>query len=365
MDSNNGILDLNIAGYSPMSSFYQIALDLPMTEDKSRIVKSSRRNIENIIRSIDERMLFIVGPCSISDPESALEYAIKLSKLSKKVDSKIVLVMRTYFEKPRTTVGWTGLINDPDLNGTKDINKGLRLSRFILLQILGRDISCATEYLDPFIPQYNSDLISWAAIGARTVESPIHRQLASGLSMPVGFKNGTSGRVDVAVNAILSAREPQNFPGIDMYNTPSTVHTKGNKCTHLVMRGGLKPNYSSIHIKKAQELLHKASISVENGINETIMVDCSHANSQKDYTRQAIVFQEIMKQRIGGTKRKGNKNLIGIMMESHLYEGSITIPNNLTNFDKSILKYGVSVTDACLGWDDTKHLILDAYKSLH
>ena len=353
MNLNNETSDIRVEEYLPLISAYQVMTDLPKTVGGSEVVKTSRQDIETILSSKDNRMLFIVGPCSISDSESALEYAARLSELSSEVNDKIVLVMRTYFEKPRTTVGWKGLINDPDFNGTNDINKGLHISRSILLKILDYGVACATEYLEPFTPQYNSDLISWAAIGARTVESPQHRQLASGLSMPVGFKNGTSGQIGVAINAALAARLPHTFSGITKYGTAASIKTKGNPFTHVILRGGLEPNYSSSNIKKTLKLLQKA------GLYGAIMVDCSHGNSQKDYKKQIIVFEDVLKQRVNG-----NKGIIGVMIESNIYEGSQNIPNDLTNFDKSTLEYGVSCTDGCLGWDDTKSLIKDAYKTL-
>ena len=320
----------------------------PISNKISEVVIKGRNEIENIIKGNDKRLLFIVGPCSIHDETAGLEYASRLSEIAKIVSKEILVVMRVYFEKPRTTVGWKGLINDPNLDGSFDISNGLKRSREFLLKVNELGIPVATEFLDPFIPQYLADLVSWGAIGARTSESQTHREMASGLSVPVGFKNGTGGSNQIAIDAIISASSPHTFLGIDLDGNASIVHTKGNEVCHLVLRGGSNgPNYDEKSVKEAENQMKKS------GLDPKIIIDCSHANSNKDHKKQPIVFENILTQKL-----KGNKSIVGLMLESHINEGnqSLSDPNNL--------KYGVSITDACINWETTNDLITDAQKKL-
>jgi len=293
-------------------------------------------------------LLIITGPCSIHDEAAALEYAGRLNKLRKEVEKNLFLVMRVYFEKPRTNIGWKGMINDPWLDGSCDIESGLRKARNLLLKITEMGLPTATEMLDPITPQYIADLICWSAIGARTTESQTHREMVSGLSMPVGLKNGTDGDLMVAINGILAAGSPQQFIGIDFKGRTSIVKTRGNPWTHIVLRGGNRPNYDSVSIKLALNLLKK------NRLNEIVMVDCSHDNSGKDYTMQPLVWQDVINQRIDG-----NDAITGLMIESNLFEGS-----QVNTGDHSTLKYGISITDACISWETTEMMILSAYSHM-
>ncbi len=315
---------------------------LPMTEIANRTVVTGRDAISGILKQTDPRLLVVVGPCSIHDPRVALEYASRLNVLRKEIEDQFCIVMRVYFEKPRTTVGWKGLIYDPHLNGSDDIQTGLRQARELLLQITGMGLPAATEFLDPVVPQYIADLVSWAAIGARTTESQTHRQMASGLSMPVGFKNGTDGSLQIAIDAMHSAMRPHSFLGIDQDGFTSIVRTTGNPDGHVVLRGGrLRTNYDAESIREAAESLKKA------GLPEVLMVDCSHANSLKQHAKQEEVWRSLIEQRVAGTKA-----ITGVMIESNLQEGSQAIPKNLSE-----LRHGVSVTDACIGWDVTERLL--------
>ena len=310
-------------------------------------VKNTRITIRNIINGDSDKKLFIVGPCSIHNVTEALEYGKRLKKIANKVKDKILIVMRVYFEKPRTTVGWKGLINDPDLDNSFDVNKGLILARQLLLNLNTIGIPCAYEVLDTITPQYISDLISWGAIGARTTESQVHRQLVSGLSMPVGFKNGTGGNIKIARDAILSARYAHCFMGITNTGEPAICKTKGNLSCHLILRGSSDaPNYSEQHIEKSIKLLD------EHKLPRAIMVDCSHGNSRKDHTKQKVVLKNIMNQ------IKANKHIIGVMIESNIYEGH----QKLT--DPAALAFGVSITDSCINIIETESIILDAYNDL-
>jgi 3-deoxy-7-phosphoheptulonate synthase len=292
--------------------------------------------------------LVITGPCSIHDTGAALAYAERLKSLSEKVQETLFPVMRVYFEKPRTTVGWKGLINDPYLDGSCDMNEGLRRTRRLLLDIVEMGLPTATEMLDPITPQYIAGLVCWSAIGARTTESQTHREMASGLSMPVGFKNCTDGGLDNAINAIIAAGSPQSFLGIDPQGRSSVVSTTGNPCTHIVLRGGKRPNYDSVSIREVLEKL------AQKGLVGTVMVDCSHANSHKRYIEQTVVWKDVLTQRI-----QGNDAIIGMMLESNLEEGRQDISE-----DPQALRYGVSVTDACISWETTEQLILDAHRQL-
>lgn len=350
----NGTIDRNVKDYQTLMSPRQLLTDLPRTDAMTQTVQHGRASIRNILDGTDSRKFVIVGPCSIHDAEVAHDYAAKLKEVSDAVSDRIVVIVRSYFEKPRTNLGWKGLIYDPHLNGAGDIKDGLYISRRILMDNLEIGLPCATEYLETFTPQYNSDLVSWAAIGARTTESPQHRQLASGLSMPVGFKNSTQGDISVAVNAILSSNGEHSFLGIDGYGAPSVVRTTGNPYTHIVIRGSnTGANYDSQSVQDIQAML------AEEDLPPNVVIDCSHGNSEKDYSKQPAVFEEILKQ-----IRDGNDRIVGIMLESNINAGSQKIPSDLTGFDKSALEYGVSVTDSCIDWDTTASLLKAAHKNL-
>jgi 3-deoxy-7-phosphoheptulonate synthase len=316
--------------------------EMPMTEAANQTVVESRRIISAILKNHDPRLLVVVGPCSIHDPRSALEYARRLDALRRELADQLYIVMRVYFEKPRTTIGWKGMIYDPHLNGSDDIQTGLKMARSLLLEITGMGLPAATEFLDPVVPQYIADLVSWAAIGARTTESQTHRQMASGLSMPVGFKNGTDGGLQIAIDAMKSAMTPHSFLGIDLDGYTSIVRTSGNPDGHVVLRGGrLSSNYDADSIRVATEALAKA------GLPTGLMVDCSHANSNKQHGRQEEVWHSLIAQRLAGSP-----SLIGAMIESHLFEGAQAMATQL-----DLLKYGVSITDACLGWEVTERML--------
>ena len=326
----------------PSPEFYQ--KKYPSSEQQTSLIKESRKTIENIIEGKDSRLLLLMGPCSIHDTKAGIKYAEKLKELADKVSKKIYIVMRVYFEKPRTTVGWKGLINDPDLNGSYNIPKGIEIAREFLSEVTRIGLPTATEFLDPFTPQYIGDLVSWGAIGARTAESQTHRQMASGLSMPIGFKNGTGGSVQLAIDGMIACNGEHAFLGIDDDGKTSIVITKGNKANHVILRGGASgPNYDKDSINEAQELLKK------NNLEPNIVVDCSHGNSNKDHNRQPIVFKDILDQRVNG-----NDKIIGIMLESNINPGS----QSLGNIED--LKYGVSITDKCVGWEKTEEIILEA-----
>ena len=310
--------------------------DLPISEAAAELVVSTRKAIADILHHGDKRLLVIIGPCSIHDPAAALEYAQKLLPLKKQYEKELLIVMRVYFEKPRTTVGWKGLINDPHLDGTFDINFGLRQARQLLLTLNDMGMPASTEFLDMITPQYYADLISWGAIGARTTESQVHRELASGLSCPVGFKNGTDGNLKIAIDAIGAASHPHHFLSVTKAGHSAIVHTAGNPDCHVILRGGKEPNYSAEHVRDAVAQLIKA------GVSPRLMVDCSHANSRKDYTRQMEVAQDVAAQ-----IRNGEQNIMGVMVESHLVEGRQDKPET----------YGQSITDACIGWDTTEEML--------
>ena len=319
----------------------------PISNEIASVVSNSRKNIENILDRKDKRMFVIVGPCSIHDEVSCLDYAKRLKKLSDEVNNTLLIVMRVYFEKPRTTVGWKGLINDPNLDGTYDIENGLKRARNFFIEVNNLGLGCGTEFLDPISPQYYADLVSWGAIGARTTESQTHRQMASGLSMPIGFKNSTTGDCQIAADAIVSCSSEHSFLGIDDVGKASIIHTTGNKYGHIILRGGKVPNYEAGHVKEATELL------TDNSLPKNIVIDCSHGNSNKDHKKQPIVFENIINQRING-----NKNIVGVMIESHINAGNQKL-NNPADLD-----YGVSITDACVDWNTTEKILLDAHKKL-
>ena len=337
----------NVLEATPLIAPRQLKANLPISDNVTRVVLNTRQAIRDIIHGRDtQRLLMVVGPCSIHDIEAGYDYAQKLAAVAKAVENELVIVMRTYFEKPRTTVGWKGLINDPHLDGRCDIETGLGIARKLMLRINELGLPCASELLDPVTPQYTADLISWAAIGARTTESQTHREMASGLSMPVGFKNGTDGGLDVALNAMISASHPHSFLGINPDGITSVIKTAGNPDRHIVLRGGGgKTNYSPEDIARAADKV------LAMGIKRPVMVDCSHGNTNKDYTLQATVCREVVKQ-----VKAGQKAVMGVMMESNLKPGKQSWKE-----DGSLkLEYGISITDACIGWEETKSLLLDA-----
>ena len=340
--------DINISNFKALSEPLELRASLRRTRKITNFVIETREMIRQIIEGKLNKKLFIIGPCSIHNVGEALEYGKQLKKIADKVEEKILVVMRVYFEKPRTTVGWKGLINDPNLDNSFDVNKGLYMARKLLLELNGIGIPCGYEVLDTITPQYISDLISWGAIGARTTESQVHRQLVSGLSMPVGFKNGTGGSIKIARDAILSAQYPHCFMGIKLTGKPAICKTKGNKSCHLILRGGSKsPNYSAEYIRESENLLD------EYNIPKAIMVDCSHGNSRKDHTKQKEVLKDVISQ-----IKNNNTSIIGVMIESNINEGNQKLANI------SELRYGVSITDACINIEETEKLVLDAYKSL-
>jgi 3-deoxy-7-phosphoheptulonate synthase len=341
--------DANIVGMLPLIAPAALVRAYPQPAATAEHVIRSRDAIGQILRGEDDRLIVIVGPCSIHRPDAALEYARKLKAVADEVKDRILVIMRVYFEKPRTTIGWKGLINDPHLDDTFDIETGLRLARQILLDINQVGLPTATEMLEPITPQYISDLISLASIGARTTESPTHRQLASGLSMPVGFKNSTEGSLDIAINAMKSAQTRHRFLGIDQDGNTCVVTTRGNDFIHLILRGGRTgPNYSAENLAEAAALLQAADLP------QGLVVDCSHANSNKDYQQQSIVWNDVIEQRVGG-----NKNIVGLMLESNLKSGKQALGD-----DPSQLEYGISITDGCIGFDETEVLLRDAWRRL-
>lgn len=340
--------DVNVRAFETLISPDTLKNELPMTEASIATVIESRATIARILNGEDHRLLVITGPCSIHDETAALDYAEKLNRLSRKVADQIYIVMRVYFEKPRTTVGWKGLINDPGMDGSCDMATGLRRARKLLLDITKMGLPAGTEMLDHITPQYIAGLVSWAAIGARTTESQTHREMASGLSMPVGFKNCTDGGLVNAFNAMVAARSPQSFLGIDPEGRASIIKTKGNPGVHVVLRGGERPNYDSVSIGEAVDQLKARNLS------QAIVVDCSHANSRKKFEGQAVVWKDVLHQRLAG-----NNALVGMMLESNLKEGSQScVP------DPAELEYGVSVTDECVSWETTEELILFAHNQL-
>lgn len=331
--------DLNVAGIKPLIPPAILQDELPLTDSIKKHVIWGRRQANNIIYGSDDRLLVIVGPCSIHDYDGAIDYARRLKPIADKMKDDLCVVMRVYFEKPRTTVGWKGLINDPSLDGTYSINKGLRLGRKILLEINQIGLHAACELLDTISPQFFADLVTWAAIGARTTESQIHRELASGMSMPVGFKNGTDGRVGIAIDAIRAAAHPHHFMGVTKQGLSAIIATKGNVHTHVVLRGSNNgPNYSEKHVADAAQSLINANLS------PLLMVDCSHGNSSKVAKNQIVVAKDLAVQ-----MSKGSKFIMGVMIESNIIEGRQDIPKE----GPSGLKYGQSITDACICFDDT------------
>lgn len=345
----NRIQDLHVKRLQPLPPPKSLKKDIPASPEARRTVLKAREEIVNILERRDSRLLVLVGPCSIHDPKAAIEYAERLNNLRTHYAEKMLIVMRVYFEKPRTTIGWKGMLYDPFLDGSYQIDEGLRRGRKLLAEINESGLAAGTELLDPITPQYIDDLICWSAIGARTTESQTHRQMASGLSMPVGYKNSTTGSLQVAIDAMVSARHPHHFIGVDQNGKTAVVSTTGNNLGHMVLRGGsARPNYESTSIQEAVERMEK------NDLRSNIMVDCSHANSGKQYEQQEVVWKSIIQQRASG-----NTSLIGIMLESNLFEGNQKIPKDL-----SLLKYGVSITDACVSFETTERLLEYAWDEL-
>ena len=341
--------NLRVSTFVRLSPPRALKAALPAGEAANAAVVAGRERIAAIVAGRDPRLLVVVGPCSIHDPQGAMEYARRLAAVRDDVADRIEVVMRVYFEKPRTAIDWKGLINDPQLDGSEDIETGLRVARALLLEIAALGLPAATEFLDPIVPQYIDDLVSWAAIGARTTESQTHREMASGLSMPVGFKNATDGGLQVAVDAMRAAMAPHSFLGIDPDGVTSIVRTTGNPVVHVVLRGGAaRPNYDAESIREAEDRIAAA------GIEPAIVVDCSHANSGREPARQEDVWRSVLAQRAAGTR-----SLIGLMLESNLVEGRQPFPR-----PRAEVQPGLSITDPCLGWEATERLLRDAHAAL-
>ncbi len=336
------VRDRRIERVVPLQPPTEILSDLPLTGEQEATVLRSRSDIVNILRRTDDRLLVVVGPCSVHDVEAAVEYAHRLAQVAPELRDDLCLAMRVYFEKPRTTTGWKGMINDPHLDGSGDVNAGLHMARGLLLEVLSLGLGTGSEFLDPITPQYISDAVTWAAIGARTTESQIHRNLASGLSMPVGFKNGTAGNVGIAVDAVRAAASPHAFTGVTLDGTPAILHTRGNQDAHVILRGGREaPNYDAAAIETTLEALRAA------GLPERVVIDASHDNSGKDPARQPDVVADV-----AGQISDGNDAIVGVMLESFLVAGR----QDLAPGEE--LVYGQSITDACMGWEATT-LVLD------
>ncbi len=341
--------NLKVASITPIIAPADLRQVFPISEESSEFVSASRSQVKNIIRNRDHRLMAVVGPCSIHDPKGAIEYASRLARLAEEIADQIFVVMRLYFEKPRTTIGWKGLINDPDMNGTHQISKGLGIARNLLCDITRMMLPIATEMLDPITPEYLADHLTFGAIGARTTESQTHREMASGLSFPIGFKNGTDGNLQVALDAMNAALHSHCFLGINREGRTSIVRTTGNPDVHMVLRGGSKmPNYFPEDIKYAEEMLEKS------GLFPTLMVDCSHGNSNKDHLQQPAVLKSVIDQIVAG-----NRSITGVMIESNIEEGNQPIPKEVTR-----LKYGVSITDKCVDWRTTEIMLREAAERL-
>lgn len=343
------IINTNVKGSYAIPTPEEIQHEFPASDKALKTVLEGRKTIQDILDGKDPRLFVVIGPCSIHDVKAAMEYAEKLKQLADEVKDRLFLVMRVYFEKPRTTIGWKGLINDPFMDDSFQIEKGLKIARELLINITELGLPTASEALDPITPQYLAELISWSAIGARTTESQTHRELASGLSMPVGFKNGTDGNIQVAINAMQSALTPHHFLGIDFNGRVSVFMTRGNAYSHMVLRGSDGgPNYDAKNIARCEKNLEKEKLRMK------IMVDCSHGNSNKDHRNQPAVFESVVDQVV-----EGSQSICGMMVESHLLGGNQKIPSDLAH-----LQYGVSVTDKCLGWKETEEMIREGCKKL-
>ncbi|MBK8743934.1 3-deoxy-7-phosphoheptulonate synthase [Propionivibrio sp.] len=343
------IENINVSAFDPMPSPAEILKRLPLSAQAARTVMRGREALRNILERKDHRLFVVVGPCSIHDPLAGIDYARRLKTLSEEVGDTLCLVMRVYFEKPRTTTGWKGFINDPDMNDSFSVDQGMKKARQFLLDVAELGLAVGTEALDPISPQYLGDLMAWTAIGARTTESQTHREIASGLSTPVGFKNATSGDVDIAINAIISSSRPHSFLGINSQGRTSIVRTRGNRYGHVVLRGGdTRPNYDTVSVQMTEQALIKAKLPAN------IVIDCSHANSYKKPELQPLVMTDVVNQ-----VRLGNKSLVGVMIESNLVAGNQPIPA-----DRAQLKYGCSVTDACIDWETTEKMLREAAAQL-
>ncbi len=341
--------NINVSSFAAMPTPEELHKDLPISETAAAVVDAGREALKHILDRKDERLIVVVGPCSIHDPIAGLDYARRLKALQEEVKDELLLVMRVYFEKPRTTTGWKGFINDPAMNDSFQVDVGMRKARQFLLDVCELGLPTATEALDPISPQYLGDLIAWTAIGARTTESQTHREMSSGLSTPVGFKNGTDGDISIAINAILSASHPHAFLGLNGQGRVSIVRTRGNQYGHVVLRGGDgRPNYDTVSVNIAEQALKKA------GLPANIIVDCSHANSYKKPELQPLVMADVINQVLNG-----NQALLGVMIESNIVAGNQKIPEDLSQ-----LKYGCSVTDACIDWDSTATMLRDAASRL-
>ncbi len=341
--------NVHVTRFDPLVSPAELLAELPISRDVANVVLEARQTIARILSGDDRRLMVIVGPCSIHDPNAALEYARRLAALHRELEDVLYLVMRVYFEKPRTTVGWKGLISDPHLDGTRDMVTGLRIARQLLLDVNALGLPAATELLGPVVPQYIADLVSWTCIGARTAESQTHRELASGLSMPVGFKNTTDGNLQIALDAMQAAGVPHTFLGMDTEGRSAIVHTTGNPERHLVLRGGGgRTNYDAASVNAA------AAFCAARGMPARVMVDCSHGNSNKDHTRQPAVFQEVLGQVV-----EGSPHIMAAMLESHLHAGSQKAEHGLEG-----LAYGVSITDACIDWETTERTLREGAERL-
>lgn len=349
MSDSSPVHNINVASQEVLITPEKLKAALPLGDAGRSVVTSSREAIWDILDGRDQRLFIVVGPCSIHDPLAAMDYARRLKALAEELSDTLYIVMRVYFEKPRTTVGWKGLINDPHMDDSFKIEEGLHIGRKLLLEILELGLPTSTEALDPISPQYLQDLITWSAIGARTAESQTHREMASGLSSPVGFKNGTDGNLDVATNALKSAARPHRFLGINRQGQVSVFTTRGNRYGHVVLRGGSNgPNYDSVNIKLCEDALAAA------GCPSNIMVDCSHANSNKQPELQPLVVEDVVNQ-----IREGNRSVVGLMLESNINAGSQAVSGN-----PDTLQYGVSVTDACISWEETARCLRDAADKL-
>ncbi|HOD94268.1 MAG TPA: 3-deoxy-7-phosphoheptulonate synthase [Candidatus Hydrogenedentes bacterium] len=341
--------NVNVLSLTPLPPPDELKAQFPLTENTADTVANCREQLAAILDGKDRRFLVITGPCSIHDTEAGLDYARRLHALSRELSDRLFILMRVYYEKPRTTVGWKGLINDPDMNNSYDIQKGLRKARRFLLDVAEMGLGAASEVLDPIIPQYLADLMSWVSIGARTSESQTHREMASGLSMPVGFKNNTSGNLQSAIDALIAAGRPHHFLGVDGAGRSCVVHTRGNSYGHVILRGGRSgPNYDPVSVITVEDQMRSA------GLEPRIIVDCSHANCGKRPRLQAHVLRDVIQQRL-----EGNKSIYGVMLESNLQEGNQKLSGNASD-----LRYGCSVTDPCIDWEMTEQLLREAHRKL-
>ena len=347
--SNTSLIDVNIISQESLITPRELHKAVPISEAARKTVANGRQAVKDILDRKDKRIMVVIGPCSIHDPVAAMDYARRLKDLADKVSDTLLIVMRVYFEKPRTTVGWKGLINDPHMDDSFAVEEGLHIARKLLIDIAELGLPTSTEALDPISPQYIQDLISWSAIGARTTESQTHREMASGLSGAVGFKNGTDGGLTVAINALQSVAKPHRFLGVSTEGKVSVFHSKGNPYAHIVLRGGAgKPNYDSVSVQLAEQTLEK------NGLDQNIMVDCSHANSNKKHELQALVLENVTHQIV-----EGNRSIMSVMVESNIGAGNQSIPADLND-----LQYGVSVTDACIDWETTETSLMQMHEKL-